>query len=77
MRNGYKIPLRDTRSQELYRPQTVSTETAEFSFRPLPTDRDINCYIVSDTHGQIDVPAEVGKFFGNNLDMLILGGDTT
>lgn len=72
---SYIVEFKHIPERTPYRPQTVSTETAEFSFRPLPTDRDINCYVVSDTHGHTDVPAKVGKYFGNDLDMLILGGD--
>lgn len=71
----YTIEFKRIPERTPYRPQTVSTETVEFSFRPLPTERDINCYIVSDTHGQIDIPIKAARYFGDKLDILIIGGD--
>ena len=72
---GYAVEFKDIPERTPYHPQTVSTELAEFSFRPIPKDREINCYALSDTHGHVAEPTLVGGYFGDALDLLILGGD--
>lgn len=71
----YTVELKRIPDRAPYTPVTVSTERRGFSFRGLPTDRDINCYVISDTHGFAEVPVKVGGYFGDELDLLILGGD--
>ena len=72
---SYTVEFKKIAERLTYHTQTVSTETADFSFRPLPEDRDVNCYIISDTHGSVEEPTETAKYFGDKLDLFILGGD--
>ena len=72
---SYTVEFKDIPDRTPYHPQTVSTEQAEFSFRPIPKDGEINCYVISDTHGNVAEPTLAGSYFGEKLDLLILGGD--
>lgn len=72
---GYTVEFKRIAERLTYHTQTVSTETAQFSFRPIPKDKGINCYIISDTHGSVEEPTETAKYFGDKLDLFILGGD--
>ena len=72
---SYTVEFKDIPDRTPYHPQTASTEQAEFSFRPIPKDGEINCYVISDTHGNVEEPTLAGSYFGEKLDLLILGGD--
>lgn len=71
----YTVEFKYIPNREPYRPKTEYTKRAEFNFRPVPDEGEINCYIISDTHGNIHEPSIVGQYFGDKLDLLILGGD--
>lgn len=71
----YTVEFKYIPERTPYHPQTVSTEQAEYSFRPIPQDGDVNCYLLSDTHGNVAEPTLAGGYFGDKLDLLILGGD--
>ena len=71
----YEVEFKYIPNREPYRPVTEYTCRAEFNFRPIPKQGDINCYVISDTHGNIDEPSRVGQYFGNKLNLLIIGGD--
>ena len=60
---SYTVEFKYIPNREPYRPKTEYTKQAEFAFRPIPKDGDINCYIISDTHGNIDEPSIVGQYF--------------
>ena len=72
---SYTVEFKYIPNREPYRPKTEYTKQAEFAFRPIPKDGDINCYIISDTHGNIEEPSRVGQYFGDKLNLLIIGGD--
>ncbi|MBP3369314.1 MAG: metallophosphoesterase [Clostridia bacterium] len=72
---GYTVELRRMPERLAYHTVTVSTESVYIPFRGVPVSEDINCYIISDTHGNFDEPSEAAKYFGSDIDLLILGGD--
>ena len=45
-----------------------------FNFRPVSGDK-IRAYMIADTHSHVNAPIETGRFFGDQLDLLILNGD--
>jgi hypothetical protein len=47
----------------------------ESVFRPLRTEGEIRMYHISDAHNRIKEPVAAGKYFGDQLDLLILNGD--
>ena len=72
---SYTVEFKLIPDRQPYRPQTERTETMDFVFRPIPKDGDINCYIIADTHGFYQEPIKVGQYFGERLNLFILGGD--
>ncbi len=54
-----------------------SGETFEktYSFKPMNKDDDINIYMICDSHSRTAEPAHSGKYFGDELDALVLNGD--
>ncbi len=47
----------------------------EYSFKPIEKKTDINIYHISDVHGIRKQAIDAGRFFGDDLDLLILNGD--
>ncbi len=58
-----------------YCPISEEERSITLSFRPLPTDRDLNIYHIADAHNMVDEPISAGKYFGDNIDLLVLNGD--
>ncbi len=51
-------------------------ESVTIPFRPVPTDRPINIYHISDTHGRVTHPIKSAKDrYGDDIDLLIMNGD--
>ncbi len=48
---------------------------ATYPFYPIPTDRPVQIYHLSDTHGNFPLPVAAAGYFGDGLDLLILNGD--
>ena len=72
---SYTVEFKLISDRKPYCPQTEKTETMNFDFRPIPKDGEINCYLISDTHGLYQEPIRVAQYFGKDLNLLILGGD--
>jgi len=47
----------------------------DFSFYPVKKTEDINIYHLADVHGKTASGIKAGRYFGENLDILILNGD--
>jgi len=57
-----------------YRPKVGEKESVTFKFKPLPTD-NIHIYHLADAHSKAEPCIKAAKYFGDNLDLLILNGD--
>lgn len=71
----YTIILREFTDRAPYWPK--SKEPVEFTvcFRPVEKTEDIHISYISDTHGSVEVPSNAGRYFGEDIDILVLGGD--
>lgn len=59
-----------------YFSKTGPVEEIVFQFRPVAADKEnFRFYMISDTHNRVNAPVEAGKFFGDELDFLIINGD--
>lgn len=57
-------------------PVTGDIQKIDYSFRPVPESGKINIYQVADAHQLSGLPHMTGKFFEEELHLLILNGDT-
>lgn len=71
---GYTVCFRRIQERLPYFSKTGDVEEMKIPFRPIPQDH-IHIYHIADTHNQVDIPVQTGKFFGDRLDLLILNGD--
>ncbi len=71
----YTLRYRKIKERKPYFTQSEETVEISFNFVPVRKDGDINIYILSDTHGNYEYPAMAGKYFGDDIDLLILNGD--
>lgn len=46
-----------------------------FSFRPVPESGPIHLYHIADVHNRDEPALRAGRFFGDQLDLLVLNGD--
>lgn len=57
-------------------PITDEIEKLEYIFRPVPCGGRINIYQVADAHQLNTLPHMAGQYFGKDLHLLVLNGDT-
>lgn len=71
----YTIVLREFIERKPYFP--TSKEPVEYTvkFSPVKDCEEINICYISDTHGQVDIPANAGLSGGVRPDILVMGGD--
>ena len=71
----YVVTVKEMVERAPYFPVTKEPESFTYDFRPLPEEGEIRAYFLADTHGQYEMPVAAGGYFGDALDLLILGGD--
>ena len=71
----YTVVYQTIIDRKAYFPEMEEVVRLTFDFRPLPTDREINIYHLSDTHSMVEEPAAASAYFGDKTDLLILNGD--
>lgn len=71
----YSIILREYIERKPYWPTSNEPVVCDVCFKPLEKTEGINITYISDTHGRVDLPTSAGGYFGDDLDLLILGGD--
>ena len=57
-----------------YFPTSEEEKTITVPFRPV-RGRDLNIYLMSDTHNLVDEPIAAGRYFGDGINLFILNGD--
>jgi len=72
----YTVGYRKIIERKPYFSTTEEPVSATYKFRPVPTEGPINIYHLSDTHGDKVHPVAAGQHFGEDIDLLILNGDT-
>jgi len=55
-------------------PKTNDVTEQTFSFKPVPRNKNIRAYHISDAHSRIEAPVNAAECFGK-IDFLILNGD--
>lgn len=71
----YMLVFKQIYSRLAYCVTSGPVHTLTYRFKPVEKTENINICHISDCHGQRYAPAESGKFFGRELDLLILNGD--
>lgn len=71
----YTVVYRKMINRAPYFPSSEEERTLKIPFRPVKREGAINLYHISDAHNRVDEPIHAGRFFGNDLDLLILNGD--
>lgn len=71
----YTVAYRKIIDRKAYFPEMEEEVRVTFDFRPLPTDREIKIYHLSDTHNMVEEPVAASAYFGDETDLLILNGD--
>ena len=72
----YTVCWREVFDRKPYFAELGDVETSTFRFKPLREDKkEINIYHIADAHNRVSGPVAAGKFFGDNLDLLVLNGD--
>lgn len=61
--------------REPYFPKHTEPEEVTYTFRAPCEDDGLQIYWVSDAHERFVAPSRAGQFFGDELDLLVLGGD--
>lgn len=72
----YTICFRRVLSRNGPVPVTGEIERIDYSFRPVPEKGKINIYQAADAHQLDKLPHMAGKYFGKELHLLVLNGDT-
>ncbi|MBE7042536.1 MAG: hypothetical protein E7399_03465 [Ruminococcaceae bacterium] len=72
---SYSVHYRTIIERKPYFPESEEEVVITYPFRPLTKTIGINLSFLSDTHGFEDGPVKVGQWFGEELDVLVLGGD--
>ena len=72
---GYTVVYRKLIDRKAYFPEMEEEVRLTYDFRPLPTDRAIKIYHLSDTHSAVEEPIAASGYFGDETDLLILNGD--
>ena len=70
----YTVCFRRMIERKPYRSETGEIEYYRSVFRPV-TKSPVNIYHISDSHNRVETPVAAGRYFGEDLDLLILNGD--
>ena len=71
----YTVCYRKITERKPYFTTTQEPVSCTYPFHPIPEDRPLRIYHLSDTHGNYDLSASAGSYWGDRLDLLILNGD--
>ncbi len=70
----YTIVYQKIIERKPYFPTSEAEKCLTVPFRPVK-GKDLNIYLMSDTHNLVDEPITCGTFFGNSIDLFVLNGD--
>ena len=70
----YTICYRRIIERKPYFSETGDIEYYESTFRPIEKS-PVNIYHIADAHNRVEQPVAAGRYFGDDLDLLVLNGD--
>ena len=74
----YTICFRRVLNRKPYFPEAEDiVQTKKFKFFPVLKGKDLKVYVLGDCHDFRDAVMKVGKYYGDDLDMLVLNGDVS
>ena len=71
----YTVVYRKMIERLPYFPTSEDERSYTVSFRPVKDGGDINIYHISDAHNLVEEPVAAGRYFGDEIDLLVLNGD--
>ena len=71
----YTVVYKKMIERKPYFPTSEPERELTVEFTPTRDDGEINIYFVSDAHNLVAEPIAAGRFWGDNIDLLVLGGD--
>ena len=71
----YTVCFKKIINRKPYYTETEETKTQTYDFYPVRTGGVINIYHIADAHGDFSFSSKAGKYFGDDIDLLILNGD--
>ena len=72
----YTVGYRKIIERKPYFSEVEEPVSQTYKFRPVPTNGKINLIHLSDTHGNSAITVEASSYYGEDLDLLVLNGDT-
>ncbi len=72
---SYTLVARKMVDRKPYFPVTEEAVEITYSFKPLEKTEKINIYQVADAHGVIDESVKAGRYYGEDVDLILLNGD--
>ncbi len=70
----YSVCYRKVIERKPYYTDTEDVQSISFSFKPIESET-IKIYHIADAHNKVATPVAAGRFFGDELDLLVLNGD--
>ena len=71
----YTVVYKKMIERKPYFPTSEDERSYTVSFRPVKDGGNINIYHISDAHNLVDEPVAAGRYFGDEIDLLVLNGD--
>ena len=72
---SYTVCYRVIKERKAYFSELSDVMEYTSAFRPVRSEGAIRIYNIADAHNRVDAPVAAGKFFGEELDLLVLNGD--
>ena len=71
----YTVVYRKMIDRRPYFPLSEDERSYTVSFRPVKSEGEIKIYHISDAHNMVAEPIAAGRYFGDEIDLLVLNGD--
>ena len=71
----YTIKFARCLDRKPYFAESGETFEKTYSFKPMDKKDNINIFMICDSHSRTKEPAQTGRYFGDELDALVLNGD--
>ena len=72
---SYTLIYRRMIERKPYFPTSEEPVELTYAFRPVPDEGPVHIYHISDAHNLEEPVIEAGRYFGRDLDLLVLNGD--
>jgi len=72
---SYKIFFKRVLERLAYFPTSEEPQSKSYNFKPVGKKNNLKIYMISDTHSDYKYASKSGKYFEDDLDLLIFNGD--